>query len=140
MGVAFSGAGLGGLIFPFIFNASLENLGLAWTLRIWAVCLLVGAGPALIGIRPRLPITKRKTNYTKGRKIDYVKAVKKQFGYLMSTLWLCTVSRVTYVIWSSTAVLIVKFLVEGSTYLDRQLRVLRHLLLSGNILQQSGIE
>jgi len=141
MGVAFSGAGLGGLIFPFIFNASLENLGLAWTLRIWALCLLVGAGPALIGIRPRLPITKRKTNYARGRKIDYVKAVKKQFGYLMSTLWLCTVSPLASPVgfgldYSTDLILFV----AGSIDLDGELRVLRHLVLPGNLLQQSGIE
>jgi hypothetical protein len=93
MGVAFSGAGLGGLLFPFIFSASLENLGLAWTLRIWALCLLVGAGPALIGIRPRLPITLRSKGHAKDRKTDYVKVAKKQFGYLLSLLWLCNVSR-----------------------------------------------
>lgn len=96
MGVAFSGAGLGGLLFPFIFSASLENLGLAWTLRIWALSLLVGAGPALIGIRPRLPITARVANKIRHRRADYVTIIKKQFGYLLSSLWIFNVSRLNY--------------------------------------------
>jgi hypothetical protein len=95
MGVAFSGAGLGGLLFPFIFNASLENLGLAWTLRIWASCLLFGTTPALIGIRPRLPIVIRKNHRAQGQKVDYAKMVKKQLSYLLSTLWLFNVSCIT---------------------------------------------
>lgn len=59
-GLVFSGAGMGGFIFPFIFTASLKNLGFAWTLRIWAVIFLVGGGTALLGVKPRFPDSTRR--------------------------------------------------------------------------------
>ncbi|KAL8280637.1 hypothetical protein RQP46_006960 [Phenoliferia psychrophenolica] len=45
-GIAFAGAGTGGLFFPPLFNATLK-LGFGWTMRIWALIILMGAGTSL---------------------------------------------------------------------------------------------
>ena len=57
-GIIFSGTGLGGFVFPFILNALLDKVGLAWTLRIWAIVTTIFCGIALLGLRPRLPVPK----------------------------------------------------------------------------------
>ncbi|PIL35156.1 MFS general substrate transporter [Ganoderma sinense ZZ0214-1] len=55
-GIVFSGTALGGFVFPLILNALLNNLGLRWTLRIWAIGTTVPAGIAFLGMRSRLPV------------------------------------------------------------------------------------
>ncbi|KAI1785384.1 MFS general substrate transporter [Ganoderma leucocontextum] len=57
-GIIYAGGGFGGFVFPFILNAMLDNIGLRWTLRIWAIGSTVIIGIALLGIRPRLPVPK----------------------------------------------------------------------------------
>ncbi len=47
-----------GFVFPFMLNAMLNNLGLRWTLRIWAIMTCTATGIAFLGIRPRVPISK----------------------------------------------------------------------------------
>jgi MFS family permease len=91
MGLAFSGAGLGGLLFPFIFSTSLRSLGLPWTLRIWAGILVLGAGPALVGIKPRLPVVRRGREQREERR-GRGRSVWNGMGYLFSWLWLTNVS------------------------------------------------
>lgn len=77
-GIIFSGIGVGGephfyillklhddtaltslgFVFPFILNALLNKVGLAWTLRIWALMGALCAGIALLGVKARLPVPK----------------------------------------------------------------------------------
>ena len=76
-GIIFSGTGVGGstldcpsypsllysrfrtgFIFPFILNALLQNVGLRWTLRIWAIGTSIFSGIALFGMRSRFPVPK----------------------------------------------------------------------------------
>ena len=57
-GIVFAASGLGGLIFPFLFEATLGSVGLAWTYRIWGLCLLILGTPSLYFMRPRLPVRK----------------------------------------------------------------------------------
>ena len=45
-------------MFPFLLNALLNNVGLRWTLRIWAFMTCVSTGIAFYGVRPRLPVPK----------------------------------------------------------------------------------
>ncbi|KAJ7290342.1 major facilitator superfamily domain-containing protein [Mycena rebaudengoi] len=86
-GIAFSGAGTGGLVFPFIFSTTLERLGFAWTLRIWAAILLVVGGTALYFVRPRLPAIRPPTTT---REHSRAAALKIEFAYLFSPLWAMT--------------------------------------------------
>lgn len=57
-GIAFAGAGTGGIIYPFIFNVALSNVGFQWTLRIWAFIVIFIGGFSSLLIRPRLPPTR----------------------------------------------------------------------------------
>ncbi|KAI0659207.1 MFS general substrate transporter [Cubamyces menziesii] len=57
-GIIFAGTGVGGFVFPFLLNALLNNVGLRWTLRIWAFMTCVSTGIAFYGVRPRLPVPK----------------------------------------------------------------------------------
>lgn len=78
-GIIFAGGGVGGqypplltsleryvftgdelvcFVFPFILTALLEEVGLRWTLRIWALVTTIFCGVALLGLRPRLPVPK----------------------------------------------------------------------------------
>ncbi|KAH9951120.1 MFS general substrate transporter [Amylocystis lapponica] len=54
-GIIFAGSGVGGFVFPFILNALLVHVGFRWTLRIWALAMLVVSGIALLGVGPRIP-------------------------------------------------------------------------------------
>ncbi|KAJ7290406.1 major facilitator superfamily domain-containing protein [Mycena rebaudengoi] len=83
-GIAFSGAGTGGLIFPFIFSTTLEKLGFAWTLRIWAATLLIIGGMALYFVWPRLPAIRPPATT---REHSRAVALKLEFAYLFSPLW-----------------------------------------------------
>ena len=47
-----------GFVFPFILNALLNRVGLAWTLRIWAIVGALCSGIALLGVKARLPVPK----------------------------------------------------------------------------------
>ncbi|KAI0635227.1 MFS general substrate transporter [Trametes polyzona] len=57
-GIIFAGTGVGGFVFPFMLNTLLNNVGLRWTLRIWAIMTCVSTGIAFFGVRPRVPIAK----------------------------------------------------------------------------------
>ncbi|TAQ87516.1 hypothetical protein B7494_g4177 [Chlorociboria aeruginascens] len=54
-GVMWSGAGISGLIFPFLLSFLLESYGFRTTLRVWAILLLVLCAPLIYFIRPRVP-------------------------------------------------------------------------------------
>ncbi|KZT20102.1 MFS general substrate transporter [Neolentinus lepideus HHB14362 ss-1] len=57
-GLVMGGSGIGGFVFPFILNALLSRVGFRWTLRIWALILVVVAGPSLLLVNPRVPLPK----------------------------------------------------------------------------------
>ena len=52
------GGAVVGFVFPFMLNALLSNVGLAWTLRIWAIMTCATTAVAFLGIRPRVPVSK----------------------------------------------------------------------------------
>ncbi|KAJ6019606.1 MFS monocarboxylate transporter [Penicillium canescens] len=55
IGVAVSGSGTGGIIFPAIANATLSSMGFGWTLRILGFITLATHIPCLLFFRTRLP-------------------------------------------------------------------------------------
>ncbi|KAI0788897.1 MFS general substrate transporter [Abortiporus biennis] len=57
-GIIFAGSGVGGFAFPLMVNALLNRVGFRWTLRIWAIGMVVIAGLALLGIQHRVPVPK----------------------------------------------------------------------------------
>ncbi|KAK4689000.1 hypothetical protein P7C73_g1118, partial [Tremellales sp. Uapishka_1] len=61
-GIAFAGAGSGGLVYPYVFTAALKHVGFAWTLRIWALVIVLGSGMGAVLVKPRLPVKNRATH------------------------------------------------------------------------------
>ncbi len=57
-GFVFSGMGLGGVVFPLALSQSLDKIGFAWTMRLWALITLVTVAPVRYTIRPRIPLTR----------------------------------------------------------------------------------
>ncbi|TBU21833.1 major facilitator superfamily domain-containing protein [Dichomitus squalens] len=57
-GIIFSGTGVGGFAFPFLLNALLSEVGVRWTLRIWATGTAICSAIALLGMRSRFPVPK----------------------------------------------------------------------------------
>ncbi|TFK98066.1 major facilitator superfamily domain-containing protein [Pterulicium gracile] len=55
-GIIFGGSGIGGFVFPLLIGACLNNVGYAWTIRIFAAVLGVGCSICLIGINARVPV------------------------------------------------------------------------------------
>ena len=45
----------GGAICPLLISALLDSVGFRWTLRVWAACVLVVVGVALVFCNPRIP-------------------------------------------------------------------------------------
>ncbi|PWN34550.1 MFS general substrate transporter, partial [Meira miltonrushii] len=58
-GIAFAGAGTGGIIYPFVLNVALNKVGFQWTLRIWAFIIVFIGGFSTLLIRPRIPPTRK---------------------------------------------------------------------------------
>lgn len=103
-GIIFAGTGVGGeyascsgkepckpylcagFVFPFMLHAMLNNLGLRWTLRIWAIMTCTATGIAFVGIRPRVPVTKPHPGQRRPR------LIVPQMGYFKSPLFLSFVS------------------------------------------------
>lgn len=61
-GIAFAGAGTGGIVYPFVLNVALSNVGFQWTLRIWAFIIIFIGGFSTLFLRPRIPPTRRSTS------------------------------------------------------------------------------
>lgn len=51
----FMGSGVGGVVFPLIFDALLTSVGFAWTMRVWSLAQLLLTGTALYFVKSRLP-------------------------------------------------------------------------------------
>ncbi|EPT01088.1 hypothetical protein FOMPIDRAFT_1049074 [Fomitopsis schrenkii] len=87
-GIIFAGSGLGGFAFPFLFQTLLERVGFRWTLRVWALAILLTISFAILGMQPRLPIPK----YQRGQRPRFIPP---QMHFLKTSLfWLlsaCTV-------------------------------------------------
>ncbi|KAF1846938.1 MFS general substrate transporter [Cucurbitaria berberidis CBS 394.84] len=78
-GIIGSGAGLGGLFLPLIFNALLYNVGFRTTMRIWAGILFVIGIPLAYFVRPRLP-----PSATEKKPFWNLRAVRSRFFILNS--------------------------------------------------------
>ncbi|KAN0065576.1 hypothetical protein ACQY0O_001441 [Thecaphora frezii] len=63
-GVILSGTGVGGIVFPLVFNALLASVGFRWTLRVWALLHLVLAGLAVAFLRPPIQAKPRQAPVT----------------------------------------------------------------------------
>ncbi|UNI18573.1 hypothetical protein JDV02_004833 [Purpureocillium takamizusanense] len=60
-GIATAGSGLGGILYPIIFNRLLDRIGFAWTVRAIGLVMCVTSAIPLLIFRPRpKPPTKRK--------------------------------------------------------------------------------
>ncbi|RSL48628.1 hypothetical protein CEP54_012834 [Fusarium duplospermum] len=55
VGVASTAGGIGGIIFPLVFQATLPSIGFAWSMRMLGFILLLLAVPSNLLIRTRLP-------------------------------------------------------------------------------------
>ncbi|TFY61497.1 hypothetical protein EVJ58_g4473 [Rhodofomes roseus] len=89
-GIIFAGSGLGGFVFPFLIQTLLERCGFRWTLRIWALAVLVTVGIAILGMKPRLPVPK----YQGGQRPRFIPP---QMHFLKSSLfWLLSVCTVMH--------------------------------------------
>ena len=75
-----------GFVFPLLLNALLNNVGLRWTLRIWAIGTTVAAGIAFLGMRGRLPVPKYNAVHRRP------KLVPNRLDYLGTTLFWSVVS------------------------------------------------
>ncbi|BGP13412.1 hypothetical protein JCM10213_008572 [Rhodosporidiobolus nylandii] len=60
LGIALSGLGFGGFVFPFLIDALLSRGGYAWYCRGWAMITAVVFGLAIPVINPRTPLVKPK--------------------------------------------------------------------------------
>ncbi|KAJ9480378.1 putative transporter MCH2 (putative) [Pseudozyma hubeiensis] len=50
--IIFSGAGIGGIVWPIIFSQTLQRIGFRWTLRFWALLQLTISGGAVMCLKP----------------------------------------------------------------------------------------
>lgn len=89
-GIAFAGAGSGGIVYPFILHLTLQRVGFAWTLRIWALVVMLVGGTISYFIRPRLPPTNSTpspSSSSRGAK-DIWKQWTTTFSFAATPLWL----------------------------------------------------
>lgn len=86
-GIVYSGTGLGGFVFPFVLNTLLAKVGLAWTLRIWAIGTSFFAGIACFGMKSRFPVPK----FSAGQRRP--KIIPPQLSFLKNALFISFVSQ-----------------------------------------------
>ncbi|KAJ5401123.1 hypothetical protein N7465_011612 [Penicillium sp. CMV-2018d] len=55
IGISMSGAGLGGVIFPFVLRAGFSNMGYKWTIRLMALLVLILGVLGTVLVKARLP-------------------------------------------------------------------------------------
>ncbi|KAJ5374350.1 hypothetical protein N7517_006356 [Penicillium concentricum] len=55
IGISMAGAGLGGVVFPFVLRAGFTNLGYKWTIRLLALVVLVLSVAGTVLVKARLP-------------------------------------------------------------------------------------
>ncbi|KAJ5142549.1 Major facilitator superfamily domain general substrate transporter [Penicillium bovifimosum] len=55
IGISMSGAGVGGVVFPFMLRAGFTNLGFKWTIRLLALVALVLCAAGFVLVKARLP-------------------------------------------------------------------------------------
>ncbi|GAA6030877.1 hypothetical protein NBRC10512_005776 [Rhodotorula toruloides] len=54
-GIIWSGTGIGGFVFPFLFSGLLSKVGFAWMVRVWALITAVVFAFAVYIVKPRIP-------------------------------------------------------------------------------------
>ena len=79
-GVMWAGTGVSGVVIPFIMEWGLNRYGYSTMLRAWAVVLLVLAGPLLIFVKERIPVSR--ASYT--RQLNYRFLKSSRFLILMT--------------------------------------------------------
>ncbi|KAI0775424.1 MFS general substrate transporter [Irpex lacteus] len=99
-GLIFSGAGVGGALFPLILPPLIARYGVSQTMRAYAICILVILIPALPLMKARLPETRvhgpapRSTNrrWLRERNFWFFVAMNtiQSLGYFIPTTWLPT--------------------------------------------------
>jgi MFS family permease len=153
LGVAYAGAGTGGIIFPFIFSTALRDVGFAWTLRIWAGIIMLGGGVTAYNIRPRIAVRRPTSPVsfwalfkgrqdsqtdTEERSKDKWKRWLNAFAFTQSPLWMTSVShtrsRVKKLRFEYTLFLTLTVL----CYIHRQHVFLLYQLLFSSLLLQLG--
>ncbi len=87
-GVAFSGAGTGGLFVPFLLNAVLQKGGFGWALRSWAALLFLLGSTACLLVKPRFPLESSEKNGSRPRRARTWKSYFSGIAYLFSPLWI----------------------------------------------------
>ncbi|KAM0750692.1 MFS general substrate transporter [Meredithblackwellia eburnea MCA 4105] len=60
-GIINAGTGVGGFVFPYMIGSLLQRYGFAWTIRVWAIFTFVCYSCCLLTLRPRIPITSRRS-------------------------------------------------------------------------------
>ncbi|KDN37867.1 hypothetical protein RSAG8_09841, partial [Rhizoctonia solani AG-8 WAC10335] len=91
--IIFGGAGTGGALYPLASNYMLKELGFRWTLRIWALYMLVLGALSLLSIKPRVPAIRPPG----GSQCDFLTFVKQQdWSFVKSPPFLCIVSFLLY--------------------------------------------
>ncbi|QRV90465.1 major facilitator superfamily transporter [Ceratobasidium sp. AG-Ba] len=88
--IIFGGSGIGGAVFPVTINLLLERFGFRWTLRIFALGILILGVAALKVTRARLPVLR-----TNRASVSFVTRVRRQhWSFLLSPLFLSVSSTV----------------------------------------------
>ncbi|BGP07562.1 hypothetical protein JCM10049v2_003400 [Rhodotorula toruloides] len=54
-GIIWSGTGIGGVVFPFLFSGLLSRVGFAWMIRVWSLIMAVVFAFAVYIVKPRIP-------------------------------------------------------------------------------------
>ncbi|GEM07667.1 MFS monocarboxylate transporter [Rhodotorula toruloides] len=54
-GIIWSGTGIGGFVFPFLFSGLLSKVGFAWVVRVWSLITAVVFAFAVYIVKPRIP-------------------------------------------------------------------------------------
>ncbi|KAJ3069782.1 hypothetical protein HDU98_007168 [Podochytrium sp. JEL0797] len=70
-GVAASGSGIGGLVLSLVTQHLLNTVGLAWTLRVNALLILVVLGLTIPLVRQRIPISRRPLDWSILRNLKF---------------------------------------------------------------------
>ncbi|KAK1147863.1 hypothetical protein N8T08_000377 [Aspergillus melleus] len=100
-GIMWAGTGLSGVILPIVFQWLLNDYGYQTTLRVWALTLLIMAGPLLYFIKPRIPISSslhpRPLNWTflkqRSFAIYQLGNTLEAMGYFLPTIYLPSYAR-----------------------------------------------
>lgn len=80
MGICAGGAGAGGVLFSICTNLMIENIGLAWTFRVTAICIFVANAVVIIVLKDRIKVISAKY-----RSFDI--SLLRNFGFVSVIMW-----------------------------------------------------